>query len=316
MIAATILMIAGLSMLYFGAVGLVRGSSNLGLRLGISPLVVGLTIVAFGTSAPELAVSVNAAHLGKTDVSIANVIGSNIANIGLILGISALVHPIKIDVKLIRIDIPIMIATTLFMCFLLVDSTISRVDGMLLISGIVAFTIFNIVKAREAKPVNHETYKANLPKLNNGPFKDIVFIIAGLVLLTVGGNYFVEGAVNIARLVGISEVVIGLTIIAVGTSLPELATSVMAAAKNMSEISVGNIVGSNIFNILSVLGLSSLLEPLPLGNVRWVDVAIMVIFTLAVLPLARSEYTLSRKEGFIFLAGYIGYIGWLIKTAI
>ena len=315
MFIAFISILFGLGLLYLGAEGLVRGSSNLGLRFGISPLVVGLTIVAFGTSAPELAVSMNAAHMGQTDVSIANVVGSNIANIGLILGISAMVQPIKIDIKLIRIDIPIMIASTLFFCFLIMDTVISHLDGMFLVTGVITFTLFNIIKSRDARPIAHEIYEQNIPISKNGASKDILFIIAGLVILTLGGRILVDGAVQIARLFGISEAVIGLTIIAVGTSLPELATSVLAAARKMSEISVGNIVGSNIFNIFSVLGLSAILEPLPIGNVQWVDVAVMVMFTLAVLPLARSGFVLSKKEGFLFFICYVGYVGWLASVA-
>jgi len=247
MSVAVVYLALGLGLLYFGADGLVRGSSNLGLRFGISPLVVGLTIVAFGTSAPELAVSLNAAQMGQTDVSIANVIGSNIANIGLILGISALVQPISIDIKLIRIDIPLMIGATLLFCVLILDTTISQIDGVLLVIGIIAFTVFNIVKSREARPIAHQAYEATIPALKNGLAKDVVFIIAGLVMLTIGGRYIVDGAIQIARIIGVSEAVIGLTIIAVGTSLPELATSVLAAAKKMSEISVGHIFGANYF---------------------------------------------------------------------
>jgi cation:H+ antiporter len=209
-----------------------------------------------------------------------------------------------------------MIATALFFCFLVIDTKISRLDGVVLITGIIAFTIFNIIKARETRPVVHETYEANIPILKNGVTKDIIFIFVGLVLLIIGGRYFVDSAVQIARLIGISEAVIGLTIVAVGTSMPEMATSILAAARKMSEISVGNIVGSNIFNIFCVLGLSALLKPLPLGNVTWIDVAVMVIFTLAVLPLSRSRFVLSRKEGALLLFCYIGYIGWLVNQAL
>lgn len=305
----------GLLLLYFGAEGLVRGSSSLGLRLGLSPLVVGLTIVAFGTSAPELAVSMNAAHMGQTDVSIGNVIGSNIANIGLILGLSAIVHPINIDSKLIRTDIPIMIAASILFCLLILDSKLTRIDGAILMTGVIAFTVFNVLKARLAKPIVHETFEAGIATLQNGFVRDIVFIITGLTMLTIGGRYLVEGAVHIARIFGVSEAMIALTVIAVGTSLPELATSVFAAAKKMSDISVGNIVGSNIFNIFSVLGLSSILSPLPQGNVTWVDIGVMIIFTLAVLPLARSDFILKRWEGLLLLGGYAGYISWLVAVS-
>ncbi|MGD2119588.1 MAG: calcium/sodium antiporter [Chromatiales bacterium] len=315
MLSAIFLSTFGLLILYFGAEALVRGSSNLGLRLGLSPLVVGLTIVAFGTSAPELAVSMNAAYIGQTDVSISNVIGSNIANIGLILGLSALIRPISIDVKLVRIDIPIMIAASLGFVLLMLDAGLTRTDGMLLFAGIIAFTVFNVLKARKARPIAQEIFEAEIPAMRNGLLREIIFIIVGLVMLTIGGKYLVDGAIQIARFAGISEAVIGLTIIAIGTSLPELATSVLAAARNMSDISVGNVVGSNIFNLLSVLGASALLAPLPQGNVTWVDIAVMLAFAIAVLPLARSDFILKRREGLLFLVGYVAYLAWLVMSA-
>jgi cation:H+ antiporter len=312
MVTAIISSLVGLLLLYFGAEGLVRGSSSLGLRLGLSPLVVGLTIVSFGTSAPELAVSMNAASMGQTDVSIGNVIGSNIANIGLILGLSAMVHPINIDVKLIRIDIPIMIAASALFCLLILDSMLTSIDGAILASGIIAFTIFNVLKARQAKHLAHKTFESAVPALSYGLSREIVLIIIGLTMLTIGGRFLVDGAIQIARFAGLSEAVIGLTIIAVGTSLPELATSVLAAAKRMSDISVGNIVGSNIFNIFSVLGASSLLTPLPKGNVTWIDIGVMTIFTLSVLPLARSDFIFTRWEGLLLFSSYVGYVTWLV----
>lgn len=243
MFTAFSLMLLGLVMLYFGAEGLVRGSSNLGLRFGISPLVVGLTIVAFGTSASELAVSMNAAHVGQTDISIANVIGSNIANIGLILGLTAMINPVTIDIKLIRIDIPIMIGTTLLLCILLIDSVISRSDGLLLISGVIVYTVFNVLQARKVQAKNNEVAEIDFDESTNNILKDVVFIIGGLVILSFGGKFLVDGAINIAKLMGVSEAVIVLTIVAVGTSLPEMATSILAAAKKMSDIAMGNVVG-------------------------------------------------------------------------
>ena len=316
MITSIFLSCFGLLLLYFGAESLVRGSTSLGLRLGLTPLVVGLTIVAFGTSAPELAVSMNASYTGQSDVSIGNVIGSNIANIGLILGLSALIQPIHIDIKLIRIDIPIMIATSIIFCLLILDSKLTRVDGVLLMAGIITFTAFNVLKARDVKRVAQKTFASGIAIVRDGLIREISLIIAGLAMLTIGGRMLVDGAVHIARIAGVSEAVISLTVIAIGTSLPELATSILAAAKKMSDISVGNIVGSNIFNTFGVLGASSILLPLPQGNVTWTDIGVMMLFTVAVLPLARSDFILERWEGLLFLGGYVIYIGWLVNISI
>jgi len=312
MVTALLSSAVGLLLLYFGAEALVKGGSSLGLRLGLSPLVVGLTIVAFGTSAPELAVSVNAAYIGKTDVSVGNVIGSNIANIGLILGLSALVRPVHIDIKLVRIDVPIMIAVSALLCVLLLDTTLTVLDGVLLVAGLVAFTVFSVVSARRARSLANVEFEAGLGAGQKGLLREVLLIVAGLAMLTIGARYMVDGAVQLARIAGVSEAVIGLTIVAIGTSLPELATSVLAAARRMSDISVGNIVGSNIFNILGVLGASSMLAPLPLGNVTWLDVTIMMLFTVAVLPLAAARFLLRRWEGAIFVISYVAYLASLL----
>ncbi len=305
----------GLLLLYFGAEGLVRGSANLGLRLGLSPLVIGLTIVAFGTSAPELAVSMKAAHIGQSDVSVGNVVGSNIANIGLILGLSALVRPIHIESKLVRIDIPVVIAVSLLFCLLILDGGLSLADGIILLAGILLFLFYNVIKARKARPVVQESFEAGLGILKNSIIRDLLFIVAGLAMLAFGGQYLVDGAVQIARTLGVSEAVIALTIIAIGTSLPELATSVLAAARNFSDISAGNVVGSNIFNILAVLGASAVVAPLSIGNITWLDIGTMLLFSIIILPLSRSGFMLKRWEGLLILCCYLGYIGWLVKTA-
>lgn len=316
MLADATSIIFGLGLLYFGADGLVRGSSELGLRFGITPIVVGLTIVAFGTSAPELAVSLNASHMGKTDVSITNVLGSNIANIGLILAISAIVQPIMVEVKLIRHDIPIMIAATLLFCVLIADGILKRPDAAILIIGIIVYVIFNTSKCRQLKPPRSRVDTIAPPTSVRSIKKELAYIILGLAMLTIGGKYLVDGAVQIARHIGLSEAVIGLTIVAVGTSMPELATSILAAAKKMSAISIGNVVGSNIFNILSVLGLSALVHPLPLGNFTTTDITVTLLFSLAMLPLAYSSKVISKKEGLVLLTSYFCYIGWRIYETI
>ena len=305
----------GLVFLYFGAEALVKGSSSLGLRLGLSPLVVGLTIVAFGTSTPELAVSLNAANLGQTDIAVGNVVGSNIANIGLILGLSVLVRPLHIDLKLIRIDVPIMIGVSILLCLLLIDNQLGLIEGALLITGLFIFTIFSVVEARQARLPEPEESEIVLAARWGGWLQEVLLIAGGLVMLIIGGRVLVNGAVQIALLAGVSEAVIGLTIVAVGTSLPELATSVLAAARNMSDISVGNIVGSNIFNTMGVLGASALMAPLPLGNVTWGDLGVMLAFTIVLLPLMRAGFLLKRRDGIILLVSYLIYITTLIAMA-
>lgn len=305
----------GLVFLYFGAEALVKGSSSLGLRLGLSPLVVGLTIVAFGTSTPELAVSLNAANLGQTDIAVGNVVGSNIANIGLILGLSVLVRPLHIDLKLIRIDVPIMIGVSILLCLLLIDNQLGMIEGALLIAGLFIFIIFSVVEARQARLPEPEESEIVLAARWGGWLQEVLLIAGGLVMLIIGGRVLVNGAVQIALLAGVSEAVIGLTIVAVGTSLPELATSVLAAARNMSDISVGNIVGSNIFNTMGVLGASALMAPLPLGNVTWGDLGVMLAFTIVLLPLMRAGFLLKRRDGIILLVSYLIYITTLIAMA-
>ena len=307
--------IGGFIFLYFGAEALVKGSSSLGLRLGLTPLVVGLTIVAFGTSAPELAVSMNAAYAGQTDIAVGNVVGSNIANIGLILGLSALVRPLHIDIKLIRIDVPIMIGVSALFCVLILDHQLAFLEGAMLFAVLLIYVAFSIVGVRKTSRTETAIYEAELPAPLSGVLIEIILVVAGLAMLVVGGRFLVNGAVQIARIAGVSEAVIGLTIVAVGTSLPELATSIIAAAKNMSDISVGNIVGSNIFNLLCVLGASALLAPLPLGNVTWRDIGVMMAFSIAILPLMRSGFLLKRRDGLILFVSYLIYITMLIAMA-
>lgn len=312
MTVALLLCAAGLGLLYFGAETLVRGAATLGLRFGLSPLMVGLTIVAFGTSAPELAVSISAAMLGKTDMAIGNIVGSNIVNIGLILGLSVLIRPMPVDIKLIRMDVPIMIGVAFILGALLLDGVLSRLDGVMLIIGIIAFIGFNMMMARGARQQAQAGFEAGLPHGPKQLWRDLALVVIGLVVLSAGGQVMVTGAIDIARFAGLSEAVIGLTIVAAGTSLPELATSMLAAAKRMGDISMGNIIGSNIFNILAILGTSSLLIPLPQGGVSRTDLLVMLLFSLSVLPLARSGFVLSRREGALLLLGYGGYITWLM----
>jgi cation:H+ antiporter len=262
-IVTIVLFVLGLALLIVGAEGLVRGASRMALGLGISPLVVGLTVVAFGTSAPELAVSIQSALSvpNGADVALGNVVGSNIVNVLLILGVSAVITPLVVQQQLIRLDVPLMIGVSVVVFLMSFDGTISRIDGLILFAGIIAYTVFAIRQSRRESVDVQEEYRAefdaNRPQSIGDWLKNVAFLIGGLALLVVGSRWMVDGAVSFARVFGISELVIGLTIVAVGTSLPEIATSIVAALRGERDIAVGNVVGSNIFNLLSVLGLSS-----------------------------------------------------------
>nr|WP_234462150.1 calcium/sodium antiporter [Stutzerimonas stutzeri] len=316
-------LIAGLVLLVAGAEVLVRGAAKLAAQFGISPLVIGLTVVAFGTSAPETAVSVQAALNGSGDIAIGNVVGSNIANVLLILGVTALVAPLVVSRQLIRLDVPIMIGASLVTFGLAWDGELSRIDGALLFAAVVAYTLFLIISSRREKAAEaddefakefglHEPAKPHAGLINAG------LVIAGLVLLVVGSNFLVEGAVALARALGLSELVIGLTVIAVGTSLPELATSIMAAFRGERDIAVGNIVGSNIFNLLAVLGLASLVSPLPIGvssSALAFDFPVMIAVAVACLPIFFAGYCIKRWEGALFVAYYVAYTLYLVLTS-
>ncbi|HEX5360877.1 MAG TPA: calcium/sodium antiporter, partial [Fluviicoccus sp.] len=249
---------AGLILLTFGADVLVKGASSLAGALGISPLVIGLTVVAFGTSAPEMAVSVSSAWKGAADIAVGNVVGSNICNVLLILGLSAVAASLVVQKQLVRFDIPIMIFFSLLVLAMSLDKGISRLDGAILFAGIVAYTVFLI---REARREGVATVEGAEEIEANPMWKNLAYIGVGLGMLILGSQWLVEGAVAIAKYAGLSELVIGLTIVAVGTSLPELATSVMASLKGERDIAIGNVLGSNIFNIGAVLGISGLVAP-------------------------------------------------------
>jgi cation:H+ antiporter len=315
--------ILGLVILTAGAEVLVRGSSQLAGRIGIPPLIIGLTIVAFGTSAPEMAVSVKAAFIGQADIALGNVVGSNIFNILLILGLSALIVPLTISRQIIRIELAIMIGTAILAMLLALDGNISRVDGAILFSGIIAYTILQVILARRER--NQETITeiegVDLTKLKPSPsgyVKDIVMIVLGLVVLVYGARMMVDAAVEIARALGISELVIGLTIIAAGTSMPEVAASVMASLKGERDLAVGNVVGSNIFNILAVLGLSSAISPNGVGvaaSALKFDIPAMIIVSLLCIPIFLTGKRINRGEGAFFLGLYVVYTVLLILLA-
>ncbi len=302
----------GLIFLFIGAEGLIRGASALALRVGITPLVVGLTVVAFGTSTPELVVSLKAALIGNSSISLGNVVGSNIANIALILGIAALIRPLDVHANVIRREIPIMIGLSILLIILLIDGELSLIDGIIFVAGIITYAIVNISMARKEKNAEVENeFKEGL-KTKLGVPVSIVFVVGGLGLMILGANLFVTSAISIAKAIGVSDAIIGLTIVAVGTSLPELITSIVATYKNESDIAIGNVVGSNIFNILGILGITAIVIPLSSAGISYVDFGVMIFTALILLPLSKTGFKITRFEGFFLVTGYIAYIYYLI----
>jgi len=312
----------GLAALVAGAELLVRGASKLSLSFGISPLVVGLTVVAFGTSAPEMAVSVQSAWVGQVDIAIGNVVGSNIFNVLFILGASALITPLLVNQQLIRQEVPVMIAVSLLLWALAVDGGIGRWDGVLLFILIVAYTVLVIRQSRrETKAIREEYDEAFAIQPGGWDAHwgmQVLLIVGGLALLVLGARWLVEAAIEFARHLGVSELVIGLTIVAAGTSLPEVATSILAAIRGERDIAVGNVVGSNIFNILAVLGASAVIAPGTLTvspAVLAFDLPIMVAVAVACLPVFFTGNLIARWEGLLFLGFYVAYTAYLILLA-
>lgn len=313
MIMAYLMTLGGLVVLYGGAEGLVRGSSALALRLGLSPLVVGLTVVAFGTSSPELAVSLKATLAGQGDIALGNIVGSNIANVALILGLCALVKPLRVAAQVVRWDAPLMLGSSVLFAVLLADGVLSRAEGGLLFAGIAAYTAFSVRLARlEPSTAVQDEFAEGLPAAPRSFWAEAGLVVLGLACLVVGGRLLVTGAVAVARGFELSEAFIGLTVVAVGTSLPELATSLVAAVRGEADIAVGNVVGSNIFNVLGVAGLASLVRPIQAAGVSWPDLGVMIAVAAVALPMIWTGSRVSRGEGFALCVGYGGYVGWLL----
>lgn len=319
-----VLFIVGLVILIVGAEALVRGASRSALALGISPLVVGLTVVAFGTSAPELAVSIQSALSGQNgaDVALGNVVGSNIANVLLILGLSAAITPLVVQQQLIRLDVPLMIGISLLVWFMALDSLIGRIEGVVLFACIIGYTVFAIRQSRKESSEIQQEYSAEFdgqtPRSSAEWVKNIAFIVVGLAMLVLGARWLVDGAITFARAFGVSELVIGLTIVAVGTSLPEIATSIIAALRGERDIAVGNVVGSNIFNLLSVLGLTSIVAPAGIAVAPAAlnfDIPVMVAVAIACLPIFFTGRLIARWEGWLFLGYYVAYTLYLVLAA-
>jgi cation:H+ antiporter len=312
------LFLAGLVALIAGAELLVRGAARLARAFGISPLVVGLTVVAFGTSAPEIAVSVGAAASGKVDLTVGNVVGSNIFNVLFILGLSALITPLLVAQQLIRQEVPIMIGISVLLFALAADGVIGRAEAAALAGGLIAYTVFLVRQSRgEAAAAGTGDGNEARPGAG-GRALDLVFVIAGLVLLVLGARWLVDAATTFARWFGVSELVIGLTIVAAGTSLPEVASSIIAAIRGERDLAVGNVVGSNMFNILGCLGLAGLVAPQPLAVAPAVlafDLPVMLAVAFACLPVFFTGARIERWEGALLLGYYLAYVGYVVLKA-
>lgn len=322
MTTTILVFIAGLIILILGADLLVRGASRLAAAFGISPLVIGLTIVAIGTASPEIAVSLQAAANGQGDLTLGNVLGSNIFNILFILGVTATLAPIVIAEQLIRKDAPIMLGVSLLVFALAIDGNLGLFDSLILLAGLIGYIVFALRQSRaESKAVQKEyaqEFEEKEPHTTGNTVKNLLRILAGLGLLVLGSRWVVDSAVVIAVALGVSELVIGLTVVAVGTSLPEVATSVIAALKKESDIAVGNAVGSNIFNLLGVLGLGALFAPNGISVAEQVlaqEFPVMVFVALVTLPIFYIDNRVSRFEAVLLLGYYVLYLSFVVLQA-
>lgn len=301
-----LLIVVGVALVLFGADKLTEGASALARRMNVPEIVIGLTIVAAGTSAPELFVSIVSALKGTPDMAVGNVVGSNTMNAMLIVGCAAMVAPMAISPSTVKKDIPFSVLASVALIVLALDSFLGRVDGIILLVGFAAFMVYTLMQAktgsseavREASPV----------------WKNLLFVLFGLAGLVVGSNLFVDSASSVALSLGISEGVVGLTIVAGGTSLPELATSVVAARKGQSAIAIGNVIGSNVFNILLILGLTATISPLEIEGITTIDMAVMFLSVALVWFFSRTRYTVERWEGAVLVGGYMLYLGWLLTS--
>jgi cation:H+ antiporter len=321
MLILSTLCLVGFVLLYFGAEWLVKGSSSLARSLGITPIVIGLTVVAFGTSAPELVVSVISSIQAKSMIAVGNVVGSNICNIALVLGLSAVFNPIKSDPSVVKRDIPIMLAISLYLLLLSYNSNLGRIEGTTLFAGVIVYTCFNysLAKKESAGAADIESELEGIGFIASRS-KQILLIVIGIAGVVGGAQIVVDNAVKIMTFLGVSEKFIGLTIVAFGTSLPELATSVVAAMRGEMDISIGNLVGSNVFNIMSVLGVASMVRPIsiPGGFIEsglWIDYLVMMFTSFLPWLMMRKDFTVNRRNGVVLLACYVGYLVYLIVKA-
>ena len=301
----------GVTLLCYGADYLVRGGVRIANALKIPPIVIGLTLVSFATSAPELVVSIDSAIKNIGDISIGNVIGSNISNIGLILGLTCLISPVKVDRKLLKFDSPVLIfSTILLIAFILLNGGVTRLEAAILLTIFVLYTWKTIVDALKSKVAPPEEVATKGKPLSMT--LAFVFVVGGVLGLVGGAKLFVNASVEIAKICHVSDAVIGLTIVSIGTSLPELATSVVAAYKGEDDIAVGNVIGSNLFNILSILGIAPLIRTIIASGIQAADILTMGVLTLLMIIMMATRKTVGRLEGAILLLIYIGYISWLV----
>lgn len=318
-----IMFILGLTALVLGAELLVRGASKLGVAIGISPLVIGLTVVAYGTSSPELAVSIKGALTSHPDMVIGTCLGSTIFNILIILGLSALVAPLVVSHQLIWYEVPIMIGAHLLLLVLSLDGKIDKIDALILFTGIITYTLFALHKGRRGPKAVTEEYQEAFPKKTSGLkplsiFKELAFILFGLGFCVIGSGWLLDSAVTMARLLGVSELMIALTIVAGGTSFPELATSLVATVRGERDIAIGNVVGSNIFNILGIIGITGLIAPEDIiiaPTVIKFDLPIAILACIACSPIFFTGHKISRWEGLLFLTFYAAFITYSILAA-
>ena len=302
--------ILGIGLLYYGAEWLVTGGVAIAKKCKVPPLVIGLTLVAFGTSAPELVVSADAALSGHGDVSIGNVVGSNICNIALILGLCAVISPLKVNKKLFKADAPLLvIASIVLLLFHAMSGGITRWQGTIFFAGIITYTLLSLYFGRKNGAEEDESMQTK----EIAVWLAVIMVIGGLAALVGGGKFLVKAAVYAAHLCKVPEAIIGLTIVAVGTSLPELATSVVAARKGEADIAIGNVVGSNIFNILCILGVAPLLAPIHAPGISMTDMGVMLFLSVILIPIMRTGFSINRREGWFLLGIYGVYLLWLIR---
>ena len=314
MLIQGLIFLFGLGILYLGAEWLVKGAASLALRYGIRPLVVGITVVALGTSMPEFVINFFAALDGQDSLALGNIVGSNICNIALILGTSALVLPLAVSPNTLKKEYPIMMAVLLLFYLIALDGVISKIDGILLIAGLVAFFLFLVLDAKRhaGPPVKKDVKTTKERREDAGLQTRVGFLVGGVVLLAGGARAMVYSAVNVAEMLEIDPVIVGLTVVAIGTSLPELAASVVSAAKQEADISLGNVLGSNMLNVLFVVGLVSLIRPLRVDATSLsVHFPVMLAFGALLLPLAWTQFRITRMEGGVLLAGFMGYLVFL-----
>ncbi len=316
MLMLTLVLIGSFALLIVGAEGLVRGSAALAHRLGVQPLLIGLTVVALGTSSPELMVSVGAAASGNGNIGLGNALGSNISNLLLILGAAALVRPLKVRPEMLRREVPVLIGATLLLITLLYDRVLSRFDGGLLLLGGAVWLVAEVVNARRmqhtAGPSIAPLLAAEQPRK---AWMEGLWLIGGLAALLVGARYLLGGSVVMAERLGFNEMTIGLTVVAIGTSLPELATSMVAARRQQDDVAVGNAIGANIINVLVVLGITALIQPIEIQGLRFFDIATLLGSVLLIVPLFRTGARITRFEGLILLAAYATYLFSMATSA-